>query len=179
VAYVVDDLLAADAMADVLAHLHALNRRGHEVSLYTVGRMPSATGLPFPVHVVQGYGALVNALTAPSAITVATSPRTANAVWRATVVTGVPVYLVQEQSLPHERLTRRPARAVAATYRPEFRYIADSAMAQERLEALGLEATIVEPEAFDDLEDCLQSVARPGWTIAAGTPRPALRRTAR
>ena len=77
-------------------HLNGLADRGHDVQLWTLGGEPDWFELHCPVRSFPDYDALVADLSPLQAIKVATWWETATPVWRASVVSGLPVYFVQD-----------------------------------------------------------------------------------
>ena len=96
IVYVTQDTNVFGGVRVVFEHLNGLIERGHEVELWTLGSEPDWFELRCPVRTFPDYGALVAALTPLQAIKVATWWKTATPVWRASVVNGLPVYLVQD-----------------------------------------------------------------------------------
>jgi len=91
------------------------------------------------------YDALVAALAPLRAIKVATWWATATPVWRASVVSGLPVYLVQDIETSYYREYPEVQDRVLNAYRPEFRYLTTSSWNQQQLRALGLNAELISP----------------------------------
>ena len=145
VVYVVHDTKLFGGLRLVFEQLNGLTERGHDAELWTLGSEPNWFELRCPVRSFSDYDALVAALGPVPAIKVATWWETAAPVWRASVVNGVPVYLVQdiETSYYPEVPVRR--HEVLNTYRPEFRFLTTSAWNQARLAELGLDATLISP----------------------------------
>jgi glycosyltransferase involved in cell wall biosynthesis len=106
------------------------------------------------------YHALVAALTPLQAIKVATWWETATPVWRASVVNGLPVYLVQDIETSYYPEPPELRHEVLNTYRPEFRFLTTSTWNQARLAELGLDATLISPGADLDTFRPLPDVAR-------------------
>ncbi|MGB8880941.1 MAG: glycosyltransferase [Solirubrobacteraceae bacterium] len=173
IVYVVQDTNRFGGVRVVFEHLNGLIERGHEVELWTLGSKPDWFELRCPVRTFPGYGALVAALTPLQAIKVATWWETATPVWRASVVNGLPVYLVQdiETSYYPEVAARR--HEVLNTYRPEFRFLTTSSWNQARLAELGLESTLISPGADLETFHPLPDVARrDDMLLALGRSQP-------
>jgi len=180
---------------DIFEHLNRLAARGHDVSLYTLGRAPEWFDLEVPTRTFADYEALVDALAPLDAIKVATWWKTALPVWLASVLHGIPVYFVQDietSYYPDDEGTRLK---VLASYQTEFRYLTISTWIGDRLQEVGLEAQLVPPgvdlatfhprEGIARREDMLLAAGRSQrlknlpLTLAAwqalGEPRPELR----
>ena len=130
---------------DIFEHLNRLAARGHDVSLYTLGRDPEWFDLEVPTRTFADYEALVDALAPLEAIKVATWWKTARPVWLASVLHGIPVYFVQDietSYYPDDEGTRL---SVLASYQTEFRYLTISTWIGDRLQELGVEAQLVPP----------------------------------
>jgi len=145
VVYVAHNTGVFGGLRVVFEHLNGLIERGHDAELWTLGREPKWFELRCPVRSFPDYDTLVAALAPLRAVKVATWWETATPVWRASVVNGVPVYLVQdiETSYYPEVATRR--HEVLNSYRPEFRFLTTSTWNQNRLAELGLESTVIAP----------------------------------
>lgn len=145
VVYVVQDTNVFGGVRVVFEHANGLIERGHEVEMWTLGSEPDWFDLRCAVRTFPDYDALVAALRPLHAIKVATWWETATPVWRASVVHGVPVYLVQdiETSYYPEVATRR--HEVLCSYRPEFRVITTSTWNQAHLAELGLDSVVISP----------------------------------
>lgn len=202
VVYVTASVEIGDDHPDIVEHLNGLHDRGHEVALYAVGQPPGQPALRAPVRTFIHLDELVAALASDSAIKVATCANTAAAVWRASVLNGVPVYFASDRDAPWHRGNRRQRDAILASYRPEFRFVTNSRRISDRLRSLGLNAVLLksdvdatraprgargtasahgldEPQPIDRLEAFLQDVARPRRTLPTSDARPKLRRVAR
>ncbi|HTX11518.1 MAG TPA: glycosyltransferase [Solirubrobacteraceae bacterium] len=145
VVYVVQTTNVFGGLRVVFEHLNGLVERGHDAELWTLGTEPDWFELRCPVRSFPNYDALVAALAPLEAIKVATWWETATPVWRASVVNGLPVYLVQdiETSYYPEVATRR--HEVLNSYRPEYRVLTTSTWNQGQLAELGLESTLISP----------------------------------
>jgi GT2 family glycosyltransferase len=145
IVYVTEDTGVGGGHRDIFEHLNRLSDRGHDVALYTLGDPPDWFELRAPVRSFDGYEELVSELAQLDAIKVATWWATAAAVWRASVLRGIPVYFVQDietSYYPDDEATRH---AVLASYRPEFRYMTISSWNRERLGELALDAELIPP----------------------------------
>jgi glycosyltransferase involved in cell wall biosynthesis len=97
------------------------------------------------VRTFADYDALAAALAPLDAIKVATWWNTATAVWRASVVHGIPAYFVQDIETSYYRDAAERRYEVLDTYRPEFRYLTTSSWNAEHLAELGLPAELISP----------------------------------
>ena len=173
IVYVVPDTKVFGGLRVMFEHLNGLTERGHDAELWTLGSEPDWFALHCPVRSFPDYEALVAALTPVQAIKVATWWETATPVWRASVVNGVPVYLIQdiETSYYPEVATRR--HEVLNTYRPEFRFMTISTWNQSRLAELGLESRLIAPGVDHDTFRPLPDVTRrEGMLLALGRSQP-------
>ena len=119
------------------------------------------------------YDELAAALAPLDAIKVATWWNTATAVWRASVLHGIPVYFVQdiETSYYPDAPTRR--HEVLDTYRPEFRFLTTSGWNRERLGELGLDAELISPGVdLDDVPSAGRTPRRDDMVLALGRSDP-------
>jgi GT2 family glycosyltransferase len=146
VVYVTQDTTVAGGQRVVFKHLNGLAARGHDAQLWTLGsRRPDWFELRCPVRSFADYDELVEALAPLAAIKVATWWETATPVWRASVLNGLPVYLVQDietSYYPHHPERRHE---VLNTYRPEFHFLTTSSWNHAHLEELGMEAALISP----------------------------------
>jgi GT2 family glycosyltransferase len=173
VVYVAQDTRLFGGLRVVFEHLNGLIERGHDAELWTLGSEPDWFELRCPVRSFPDYDALVAALRPLEAIKVATWWETATPVWRASVVNGLAVYLVQdiETSYYPEVAVRR--HEVLNAYRPEFRFLTTSTWNQAHLAELGLESTLVPPGADLDTFRPLSGVPRrDDMLLALGRSQP-------
>ena len=145
VVYVTHDTVVGGGHRVVFEHLNGLTERGHDAQLWTLGTEPDWFDLRCPVRSFADYDALVAALAPLRAIKVATWWATATPVWRASVVSGLPVYLVQDIETSYYREYPEVQDRVLNAYRPEFRYLTTSSWNQQQLRALGLNAELISP----------------------------------
>lgn len=145
VVYVTKDTVVGGGHRVVFEHLNGLAERGHAAELWTLGTEPDWFDLRCPVRSFVDYDALVAALAPLKAIKVATWWETATPVWRASVVNGLPVYLVQDIETSYYRDDPQLRYQVLNTYRPEFRYLTTSNWNREHLRELGLDAELISP----------------------------------
>ncbi len=145
VVYVTEGTGIGGGHRDIFEHLNRLLDRGHEVALYTLGDAPKWFPLRAPVRSFEFYDELVDALADIDAIKVATWWNTAAPVWRASVLRGIPVYLVQDIETSYYPDDEPVRHAVLDSYRPEFRYMTISSWNRERLRELGLDAELIPP----------------------------------
>ncbi len=145
IVYVTEGTGVGGGHRDIFEHLNGLIDRGHDARLYSLGEQPDWFDLRAPVHTFEDYGELVRALAPLEAIKVATWWNTAVPVWQASVLSGIPVYFVQDietSYYPDDELTRH---AVLDSYRPEFRYMTISGWNGDRLRELGHESELIPP----------------------------------
>jgi GT2 family glycosyltransferase/glycosyltransferase involved in cell wall biosynthesis len=145
VAYVTEGTGIGGGHRDIFEHLNRLHDRGHEVSLYTLGDAPDWFELRVPVQSFEFYEELIEALAPLEAIKVATWWNTAVPVWRASVVSGLPVYFVQDIETSYYPDDPHVRDAVIDSYSPEFRYMTISSWNRDRLRELGLDAALIPP----------------------------------
>ncbi|HEX4011430.1 MAG TPA: glycosyltransferase [Solirubrobacteraceae bacterium] len=167
VVYVTEGTILGGGHRVVFEHLNGLAARGHEVELWTLQEAPKWFELHCPVRTFRDYDELADALAPLDAVKVATWWRTATAVWRASVVHGVPVYFVQDIETSYYRDSPPRRHEVLDTYRPEFRYITTSAWNQSRLRELGLEAALISPGVDHDTFAPLPGTERRGDMVLA------------
>jgi GT2 family glycosyltransferase len=129
----------------VFEYLNRLADRGHEVSLHTLEAPPEWFDLRVPVHTYPGYDELAQGLAPLQAIKVASWWKTAEHVWRASVVNGVPVYYVQDLETSYYPDGESRRHEVLASYREEFRYLTISGWIRDQLRALSREAELLTP----------------------------------
>jgi GT2 family glycosyltransferase len=145
VVYVTEDTGVGGGHRDVFEHLNRLAARGHETELWTLEAAPDWFDLQVPVRTFADYDDLVEALAPLDAIKVATWWNTSHAVWRASVVHGIPVYFVQDIETSYYSTLPELQDAVLASYRHEFRYMTISSWNRDRLRELGLDAVLIPP----------------------------------
>jgi GT2 family glycosyltransferase/glycosyltransferase involved in cell wall biosynthesis len=167
IVYVTEDTGVGGGHRDVFEHLNRLSERGHEVALYTLGGPPAWFPLRVPVRSFDSYHALANALADIDAIKVATWWMTGEAVWRASVAHGIPVYFVQDIETSYYPDHERARHAVLDSYRPEFRYMTISAWNRDRLRELGLDAELIPPGIDLQTFHPIDSMVRRGDTVLA------------
>jgi GT2 family glycosyltransferase len=160
VVYVAQDTAVFGGVRVVFEHLNGLRERGHDAQLWTLGSEPGWFDLDCPVRSFPDYDALVAALAPLQAIKVATWWETATPVWRASVVNGLPVYLVQDIETSYYPEVPMRRYEVLATYRPEFRFLTTSTWNQAQLAELGLDAALISPGADLDTFRPLPDVPR-------------------
>ncbi len=145
VVYVTENTAVGGGHRVVFEHLNGLADRGHQVELWTLGNEPGWFDLRCPVRRFADFGELQRALLPVHALKIATWWKTALPVWMASVLNGVPVYLVQDIETTYYRDDPRRRDEVLDSYRPEFRFLTTSTWNQARLGELGLEATAIAP----------------------------------
>lgn len=157
IVYVTEGTSVGGGHRDVFEQLNRMQERGHDVRLFSLGGAPDWFELDAPVETFADYAALIDALAREDAIKVATWWNTAEAVWRASVLRGIPVFLVQDietSYYPEDEVMRR---RVLAGYRDEFHYVTISGWTRARLQELGFEARLIPPgidlQTFRPLDD--------------------------
>jgi GT2 family glycosyltransferase len=173
VVYVTHDTVVGGGHRVVFEHLNGLTERGHDAQLWTLGTEPDWFDLRCPVRSFADYEALVAALAPLQAIKVATWWATATPVWRASIVHGLPVYLVQDIETSYYPEYPEVQNRVLNSYRPEFRYLTTSSWNQQQLHELGLGAELISPgvdlSRFRPLSDSSRSN---GMLLAVGRSNP-------
>jgi GT2 family glycosyltransferase len=145
IVYVTEDTIIAGGHRVVFEHLNGLIDRGHDAQLWTLGAEPDWFQLRCPVRSFGDYGELAAALAPLEAIKVATWWKTAAAVWRGSLLKGLPVYLVQDIETSYYRDNPERRYEVLASYRPEFRYVTTSEWNRQQLRELGIDAELISP----------------------------------
>lgn len=145
IVYVTEDTGVGGGHRDIFEHLNRLSARGHDAELWTLGGRPEWFALDVPVRSFDDYEDLLTALAPVNAIKVATWWNTASPVWSASLLRGIPVYLVQDIESSYYPRNPQVQDAVLASYRPEFRYMTISSWNRDRLRELGLDATLIPP----------------------------------
>ncbi len=173
IAYVTEGTGVGGGHRDIFEHLNRLAERGHDVSLYSLDGPPDWFPLHVPVHSFEDYDALAGALAELDAIKVATWWMTADPVWRASILRGLPVYFVQDIETSYYPDHEHARHAVLDSYRPEFRYMTISSWNRERLRELGLDAELIAPgidlQTFRPRADVTR---RPDMVLALGRANP-------
>lgn len=163
IVYVTHDTRVGGGHRQVFEQLNRLAERGHDVRLFTLDPAPDWFDLRCPVHSFSDYEALVAELAPLEAIKVATWWQTAAPVWRASVLSGIPVYFVQDLETSYYPDSERTRWEVLETYRHEFRYLTNSSWNREQLAELHLPCTAigcgVDVERFRPLVDGSHSEA--------------------
>ena len=145
IVYVTEDTIVGGGHRVVFEHLNGLAARGHDAQLWTLGPPPDWFELRCPVRSFADYADLEAALAPLQAIKVATWWKTSAAIWRASVLNGLPVYLVQDIETSYYRDDPALRYEVLDSYRPEFRYLTTSTWNREHLLELGLDAELISP----------------------------------
>jgi GT2 family glycosyltransferase len=156
----------------IFEYLNRLHARGHDVSLFTLGPEPEWFDLRVPVRTFPGYDELVGELAQLDAIKVATWWMTAEPVWRASVVRGIPVYYVQDLETSYYPDGEYRRHEVLASYRDEFRYLTISGWVRERLAELGHDAELLTPGLDHDTFRPLGRARRADMVLAIGRANP-------
>jgi GT2 family glycosyltransferase len=160
VVYVTEDTIVGGGHRDVFEHLNGLTARGHDAQLWTLGGEPDWFELDCPVRSFTDYDELEAALAPLEAIKVATWWNTATAVWRASVINGIPVYFVQDIETSYYPDAPERRYEVLNSYRPEFRFLTISSWNQARLRDLGLDAELIAPGIDLDMFGPLPEASR-------------------
>lgn len=145
VIYVTEDTGVGGGHRDIFEHLNRLHARGHEVALYSLGDAPEWFPLEVPVRTFEDYDELAGALAEQDAIKVATWWATADAVWRGSVLRGLPAYFVQDIETSYYDDDELMRDRVLASYRQEFSFMTISSWNGDRLRELGLAPALVPP----------------------------------
>jgi len=94
-------------------------------------------------------------------------------VWRASVLNGIPVYLVQDIETSYYRDAPERRFEVLQSYRPEFRYLTTSSWNREHLRELGLEAELIPPGIdLDCFRPLPEAARRDDMLLALGRSDP-------
>jgi glycosyltransferase involved in cell wall biosynthesis len=137
------------------------------VSLFTLGPEPEWFELKVPVRTFGSYDELVAELAPLDAIKVATWWRTAEPVWRASVLRGIPVFYVQDLETSYYPDGEHRRHEVLASYRDEFRYVTISSWIRDRLAELGHDAELLTPGLDHETFRPLSGRARRGDMVLA------------
>jgi GT2 family glycosyltransferase/glycosyltransferase involved in cell wall biosynthesis len=173
IVYVTEDTGVGGGHRDIFEHLDRLKARGHDVRLFSLGGEPDWFPLQTPVVSFEDYDALAEALAQEDAIKVATWWNTAAAVWRGSVLRGIPVFFVQDIETSYYPDDEGMRDHVLASYRQEFRYMTISGWNQDRLRELGLDAELMAPGIDLDTFRPLPDVARrDAMLLALGRSNP-------
>ena len=120
-----------------------LSARGIETEIWSLRSPISWDLLNVPLRQFDTYSALIHALSNEDAIKVATWWETSDIVFLSSVIRGLPVQFVQEfetwfypDDLPGQA-------AVAASYRPEFKYITTASYQLNELKSINIEPTLI------------------------------------
>ena len=145
VIYVTQDTGIGGGHRVIFTHLNGLLEKGHHPELWTLDEdgAPGWFDLEVPVRRFDSYAELAHALGPIDAIKVATWWETSSWVWEASVLHGIPVYLVQDVESSYYASPKDHA-AVHESYRPEFAYLAGSAWVADELKKLG----VADPTVF-------------------------------
>ncbi len=143
--YVTQDTGVGGGHRVVFEQVNRLLDRDHTVEVWSLTGPPDWFDLKAPVRTFADYAELVKALTPVEAIKVATWWETADPVWEASVLRGIPVYFVQDIETSYYPDSEGVRHRVLASYRHEFRYLTTSGWNTEQLRGLGLEPTTIPP----------------------------------
>jgi GT2 family glycosyltransferase len=173
VIYVTEDTGVGGGHRDIFEHLNGLAKRGHEVELWTLGTEPDWFEIEAPVRSFQDYDALTQALAPVEAIKVATWWATAESVWVASRVKGIPVFFVQDIETSYYRDEPSMQNRVLDSYRPEFQYMTISSWNRDQLRDLGLDAVLIPPGIdLDNFRPRPEVIRRDDMILALGRSNP-------
>ncbi|WP_051470955.1 glycosyltransferase [Patulibacter minatonensis] len=166
VIYVTQDTGIGGGHRVIFTHLNGLLAKGHHPELWTLDEDggPDWFDLDVPVRQFASYAELAHELGPIDAIKVATWWETSSWVWEASVLHGIPVYLVQDVESSYYASPNDHAK-VHASYRPEFAYLAGSIWVAEELKKLG----VADPLPFTPGLDVDTYKTLPGVTRTDGT----------
>jgi glycosyltransferase involved in cell wall biosynthesis len=167
VIYVTQDTGIGGGHRVIFTHLNGLLAKGHHPELWTLDEDggPDWFDLDVPVRQFASYAELAHELGPIDAIKVATWWETSSWVWEASVLHGIPVYLVQDVESSYYASPKDHAK-VHASYRPEFAYLAGSIWVAEELKKLGVADPLPFTPGLDvDTYKALPGVARKDGTI--------------
>ncbi|MGX6449306.1 glycosyltransferase, partial [Patulibacter sp. S7RM1-6] len=162
VIYVTQDTGIGGGHRVIFTHLNGLLERGHHPELWTLDEAgaPDWFDLQVPVRRFDSYRELAHELGPVDAIKVATWWETSPWVWEASVLHGIPVYLVQDVESSYYASPVDHAK-VHASYREEFAYLAGSVWVADELQRLGVaNPTVFTPGLDVDTYRELPGVAR-------------------
>ncbi|HTX33296.1 MAG TPA: glycosyltransferase [Solirubrobacteraceae bacterium] len=171
--YVTQNTGVGGGHRDIFEHANRLSDRGHRVEVWSLTGPPDWFELKAPVRTFDDYRELIEALKPIDAIKIATWWETADPVWEASVLRGIPVYFVQDIETSYYPDSEAVRHRVLASYRHEFQYLTISEWNAERLREFGFAPTIVPPGI--DLEQFhrLPEVRRRGdMLLALGRSNP-------
>jgi GT2 family glycosyltransferase len=173
VVYVTEDTGVGGGHRDIFEHLNRLAARGHEVALFTLGSEPDWFDLRVPVRGFEDYTELVAALAPLEALKIATWWNTATPVWVASVVSGIPVYFVQDIETSYYPDAPYVRDSVLASYRNEFAYMTISNWNRERLAELGQTAALIPPGIdLGTFHERSEIIRREDMLLAVGRSHP-------
>ncbi|MCK9247482.1 MAG: glycosyltransferase [Solirubrobacteraceae bacterium] len=161
VIYVTQDTGVGGGHRVIYTHLNGLLERGHHPELWTLdAEGPDWFDLRVPVRRFDSYRELAHELGPVDAIKVATWWETSSWVWEASVLHGIPVYLVQDVETSYYADPGDHAK-VLASYRPEFTYLAGSVWVADELRRIGIpDPTTFTPGLDTDMYRELDGVPR-------------------
>ncbi len=172
VVYVTEGTFLGGGHRVIFEHLNGLVDRGHDAQLWTLGDEPNWFELRCAVRRFSDYSELEAALAPLEAIKVATWWNTAIPVWRASVLNGLPVYLVQDIETSYYPDDPERRFAVLNSYHPEFRFLTTSGWSQEHLRELGLDAALISPAVNPDVFHLVPTARRSDMVLALGRSDP-------
>jgi GT2 family glycosyltransferase/cephalosporin hydroxylase len=136
--YVTQDCGVGGGHRFIFQHITALHKLKFDVELWTLDTKPNWYNLDenIPFKIFGDYSQLTKELSEENAIKVATWWETAEHVWVASSVNGIPAYYVQdiESSYYVERGELLTAAKVDSMYMPEFKYLTYATWIKDKLE---------------------------------------------
>jgi GT2 family glycosyltransferase len=173
VVYVTQDTGVGGGHRDVFEHANRLRERGHWVEVWSLGAAPDWFPLEVPVRTFNSFDELAAVLAGEDAIKVATWWATAAPVWRASVLRGIPVFLVQDIETSYYGDDERAQDRVLASYREEFSYMTISEWNRGRLRELGRDAALIPPGIdLETFRPLAQAERRHDVVLALGRSNP-------
>jgi len=138
VIFVCQDVGVGGGHRVIYTHANYLATHGFRVELWNLAGSPDWFTLDrnIQVRVFGSYYELTQALSQKSAIKIATWWETAEPVWLGSVITGIPVYFVQDiESSYYKGRDDVMAARVLSWYRPEFNYATTTEWIRKELES--------------------------------------------
>jgi glycosyltransferase involved in cell wall biosynthesis len=125
----------------VYKHLNNLAERGYEVELYSLDKDPDWLKLNVKHTSFKNFDQLIDELSKQEAIKVATWWETSLPVWLSSVVSGIPVFYVQDIETSYYLNDKRMQNTVLSNYKFEFEYLTISQWDVDELKKLHMKAT--------------------------------------
>jgi GT2 family glycosyltransferase len=139
VIFVCQDVGVGGGHRVIYTHANYLARNGFTVELWNLAGSPDWFTIDqnIKIKVFGSYYELTQALNREDAIKIATWWETAEPVWLGSVLTGIPVYFVQDiESSYYKGLDDAMAARVLSWYRPEFNYVTTTRWIKRELESI-------------------------------------------